>query len=41
MQIFQSPRRTQTSRKKCCLLNSYLRMHSFGLLPCQAWDNER
>lgn len=34
--FFQSPGSTQTSRRKRCVLNSYLGMHSFGLLPCQA-----
>lgn len=34
--FFQSPRSTQTSRKKRCMLNSCLGMHSFRLLPCQA-----
>lgn len=37
--FFQSPRSTQTSRKKRCVLNSYLGMHSLGLLPCQAQPN--
>lgn len=39
--IFQPQRSTQTSRKKRCMLNSYLGMHGLGLLPCQAQPNYR